>query len=85
MNASVRKFLKEEDGVTALEYGLLAAVIAGILIAVGNDQIKGFFETLYNTPPAVPPTGPGSTTSAAPAGRLEARGHGGRNQVKTVQ
>lgn len=29
MNASIRKFLKEEDGVTALEYGLLAAVIAG--------------------------------------------------------
>ncbi len=27
MNASIRKFLKEEDGVTALEYGLLAAVI----------------------------------------------------------
>ena len=39
MNASIRKFLKEEDGVTALEYGLLAAVIAGILIAVGNAQI----------------------------------------------
>lgn len=37
MNASVRKFLVEEDGVTALEYGLLAAVIAGILVAVGKD------------------------------------------------
>jgi len=47
MNASIRKFLKEEDGVTALEYGLLAAVIAGILIAVGNKEIKGFFETLF--------------------------------------
>jgi Flp pilus assembly pilin Flp len=40
MNASIRKFLKEEDGVTALEYGLLAAVIAGILIAVGNKEIR---------------------------------------------
>lgn len=47
MNASIRKFLKEEDGVTALEYGLLAAVIAGILTAVGNKEIKGFFETLF--------------------------------------
>lgn len=47
MNASIRKFLKEEDGVTALEYGLLAAVIAGILIAVGNKEIKTFFETLF--------------------------------------
>ncbi|HDS1101640.1 Flp family type IVb pilin [Stenotrophomonas maltophilia] len=48
MNASIRRFLKEEDGVTALEYGLLAAVIAGVLIAVGNDKIKGFFETLFD-------------------------------------
>ncbi|MCW6026917.1 pilus assembly protein Flp/PilA [Stenotrophomonas rhizophila] len=47
MNASVRKFLVEEDGVTALEYGLLAAVIAGILVAVGKDQITDFFENLF--------------------------------------
>ena len=47
MNASIRKFLKEEDGVTALEYGLLAAVIAGVLIALGSTQIKDFFETLF--------------------------------------
>ncbi|PWB24954.1 Flp family type IVb pilin [Stenotrophomonas sp. SPM] len=48
MNASIRKFLNEEDGVTALEYGLLAAVIAGLLIAVGKDQIAGFFKTLFD-------------------------------------
>jgi pilus assembly protein Flp/PilA len=47
MNASVRKFLVEEDGVTALEYGLLAAVIAGILVAVGKKEIQGFFENLF--------------------------------------
>ncbi|MHC9010453.1 Flp family type IVb pilin [Stenotrophomonas rhizophila] len=47
MNASIRKFLVEEDGVTALEYGLLAAVIAGILVAVGKDQITDFFENLF--------------------------------------
>lgn len=47
MNPSIRKFLKEEDGVTALEYGLLAAVIAGVLIALGSTQIKDFFETLF--------------------------------------
>ncbi|MGO4611731.1 Flp family type IVb pilin [Variovorax sp. 2RAF20] len=43
----MRKFLKEEDGVTALEYGLLAAVIAGILIVVGRTQITAFFTTLF--------------------------------------
>ncbi|AVO30797.1 MULTISPECIES: Flp family type IVb pilin [Stenotrophomonas] len=47
MNASIRKFLKEEDGVTALEYGLLAAVIAGVLIALGSTQIQTFFSTLF--------------------------------------
>ncbi|HGM5881699.1 TPA: Flp family type IVb pilin [Stenotrophomonas maltophilia] len=47
MNASIRTFLKEEDGVTPLEYGLLAAVIAGVLIAVGRTQITSFFTTLF--------------------------------------
>lgn len=66
MNASIRKFLKEEDGVTALEYGLLAAVIAGILIAVGNAQIKSFFETLFTNLSALATKASGS--AAPPAG-----------------
>jgi len=47
MNASIRKFLNEEDGVTALEYGLLAAVIAGVIIAIGETNIKTFFSKLF--------------------------------------
>lgn len=47
MNAAIRKFLKEEDGVTALEYGLLAALIAGVLIAVAGPQINTFFTTVF--------------------------------------
>ncbi len=35
MNA-IQKFLKEEDGVTALEYGLLAALIAAVLIGAAT-------------------------------------------------
>ncbi len=49
MNASVRKFLVEEDGVTALEYGLLAAVIAGVLVVVGKKEIGDFFTNLFST------------------------------------
>lgn len=49
MNASIRKFLNEEDGVTALEYGLLAAVIAGILVVTGKEQITGFFKSLFES------------------------------------
>ena len=46
MNA-IRKFLHEEDGVTALEYGLLAAVVAGALIAVAGPSLRGFFEDIF--------------------------------------
>jgi len=31
MNA-LRKFLKDDDGVTAIEYGLIAALIAAVLV-----------------------------------------------------
>jgi len=44
MNAQIRKFFKEEDGVTALEYGLLAAVIAGVIIFFAQDGIKSVFD-----------------------------------------
>jgi pilus assembly protein Flp/PilA len=42
MNTSIRKFLAEEDGITALEYGVLAALVAVILVAVfGTDKTGG--------------------------------------------
>lgn len=47
MRTWITRFLKEEDGVTALEYGLLAAVIAGILVVVAKDEISKFFTTLF--------------------------------------
>jgi len=61
MNASIRKFLNEEDGVTALEYGLLAAVIAGILVVVGKEQITSFFTSLFT---ALTKTAESATTAA---------------------
>ncbi|MCO7472598.1 Flp family type IVb pilin [Stenotrophomonas lactitubi] len=56
MNASIRKFLKEEDGVTALEYGLLAAVVAGILIVVARKELGDFFTTLFTRLQAIATT-----------------------------
>lgn len=47
MRKSIERFLREEDGVTALEYGLLAAVIAGVLVFAGKTQIASFFESLF--------------------------------------
>lgn len=42
------KFLKDEEGVTAIEYGLIAALIAVVIIAavvvVGQDVSQTFSE-----------------------------------------
>lgn len=45
--ASAKNFLHEEDGVTALEYGLLAAVVAGALVLVAGPALKSFFTDLF--------------------------------------
>ena len=43
MNQSIRKFLAEEDGITAMEYGILAALVAVVLVAViGKDENGAF-------------------------------------------
>ncbi len=45
----VRKLVDNEDGATAIEYGLIAAGIAvaiiGIVFAIGNDLVK-FFQAI---------------------------------------
>ncbi len=50
------RFLKDEDGVTAIEYGLLAALIAvAIIVTVGlvGDKLVTTFEAVET---ALPPT-----------------------------
>lgn len=42
------KFLKDEEGVTAIEYGLIAAGI-GIAIAVVVYSVGNSLENLFNT------------------------------------
>ena len=47
-----RKFIKNNKGATAIEYGLIAALIAvvaiGALTAIG-DNLKGTFTTVGNS------------------------------------
>ncbi|RJG28096.1 Flp family type IVb pilin [Massilia cavernae] len=42
----IKSFMQEEDGVTAIEYGLIAALIAVVIIAsvdiVGDELVKVF-------------------------------------------
>jgi pilus assembly protein Flp/PilA len=41
------RFVKDESGATAIEYGLIAAIVAvGIIAALGN--VKGALQTTFN-------------------------------------
>lgn len=46
---ATQKFIQDEEGVTAIEYGLIAALIAlviiSVLILVGTD-LKGVFQKI---------------------------------------
>lgn len=46
MNTRIRDFLHEEDGITALEYGILAAVVASLLIAGFKTGIGEVFDDI---------------------------------------
>lgn len=48
MNKSIRKFLAEEDGITALEYGLLAALVAAALVGIFGTHMKDFFDAVFD-------------------------------------
>jgi pilus assembly protein Flp/PilA len=46
---SIKKFIREEDGVTAIEYGLIAALIAVVIIAavtIVGTQLRAVFTTI---------------------------------------
>jgi pilus assembly protein Flp/PilA len=49
MSKFVTRFLNDESGATAIEYGLIAALIAVVLVAslqAVGDSLKGAFETI---------------------------------------
>ena len=51
---TIKKFLKEEDGVSAIEYALIAVVVAvGILLSVQGvcDWVRGNFNAVAGTTP----------------------------------
>ncbi|RMH36881.1 MAG: Flp family type IVb pilin [Nitrospirae bacterium] len=52
MTAAVYRFIREEEGATALEYGLLAALIAGVIIAAVTTLgpvVSNTFNTIANS------------------------------------
>ena len=46
MNASIRNFFVEEDGITALEYGILACLVAAALVATFYPQLQAIYTAL---------------------------------------
>ncbi|KRG70272.1 pilin [Stenotrophomonas terrae] len=62
MNAQLRRFFREEDGVTALEYGLLAAVVAGLIIFFAQDGLKTIFKAVLDKLTALVGAGGGTST-----------------------
>ena len=44
----IKNLIKEEDGVTAIEYALIASLIAGVIIAAVS-LLGGNISTLFNT------------------------------------
>jgi pilus assembly protein Flp/PilA len=54
MSKFVTRFLKDESGATAIEYGLIAALIAVVLITAMNTmatKITGTFTKISNAMP----------------------------------
>ncbi|WP_342118954.1 Flp family type IVb pilin [Pseudoduganella sp. OTU4001] len=45
--SAVRRFIRDERGVTAIEYGLIAAVIA-LAVATTMDGVKTALEGVFN-------------------------------------
>ena len=53
----IRRFFKEEEGVTAIEYGLIAAIVAvGIIAALGlvRGGLIGTFTSVAGEMPTAP-------------------------------
>lgn len=46
MKASITQFLRDEEGATAIEYGIIAGLMAVILVAVFNGDTNSVKSTL---------------------------------------
>ncbi len=46
--SAVRTFIADEDGVTALEYGMIAALIAAVIVSAVTDLGENVFTVFDN-------------------------------------
>ncbi len=62
MYRSIMNFIREEEGVTALEYGLIAALIAAVIVGAVTtlgEKVDSTFTTIANS---MPDAGAATTT-----------------------
>ena len=57
--SNIEIFLKEEDGATGIEYGLLAALIAGVVLG-SQSALSATLKTMYETSMSLIATAMGS-------------------------
>ncbi|GAB2782513.1 Flp family type IVb pilin [Dyella kyungheensis] len=47
MKTMIRNFLVEEDGITAIEYGILAAIVAAAVVAAFKTPLSQLFAKVF--------------------------------------
>jgi len=58
MLRSITRFLRDEEGATAIEYGIIAGLISVAIVTILGTiggQLNGVFETISEKLPAVKP------------------------------
>ncbi|GAD78882.1 Flp family type IVb pilin [Vibrio ezurae] len=43
----LKRFLADQQGVTAIEYGVMGGVLASVLVLIMGNQDSGFIATLF--------------------------------------
>ena len=57
MKSLVSRFVKDESGATAIEYGLIAGLVSIVIIAglqIAGPKLQAVFTTIGNALPAAP-------------------------------
>lgn len=63
MKAHILRFLRDEEGATAIEYGIIAGLMAVILLAVftGENGVQDTLNAIFENVRTVATTGTGGT------------------------
>lgn len=48
MNTRITQFLRDEEGATAIEYGIIAGLMAVILVTVFNTDVREMLRDLFD-------------------------------------